>query len=112
MRHPSPPLATEILRAKVRLGFGDGATVTNIGGTWLRDDIVGTSAKPKDAGMDPNGLQNNGGPTQTIMILPNTNDYETGDLNGLGGTLDQRGLTRQSAPNGKLSRGAYDPDAS
>lgn len=55
------------------------------------------------AGLDPNGLQNNGGPTQTVGLLPtsaavdviplNPTNYCT-DANGASVSTDQRGVTR------------------
>ncbi len=71
----------------------------------------------KGAGLDPKGLQNNGGPTQTIALLPN-NPAGTSpavdaipvtsctDTNGKPVTTDQRGVTR---PQGKgCDIGAYE----
>jgi hypothetical protein len=52
------------------------------------------------AGLDPNGLQNNGGPTQTIALLPDSPavDYvpvaNCTDLTGNPVATDQRGITR------------------
>lgn len=46
-----------------------------------------------DAKLDPNGLQNNGGPTPTIRLLFASPAIEKATSNGLDGTLptDQRG---------------------
>jgi hypothetical protein len=75
---------------------------------WGSNDYVGTTAKPFSAGLDPNGLASNGGPTQTIKLLTTSQwAYRTGDPN-LIGKQDQRGLTRRVY----VSKGAYDPDAS
>ena len=56
-------------------------------------DKKGTSAAPLDAKLDPNGLQDNGGPTQTIALLSGSPAIDQGTSNGLTGTLstDQRG---------------------
>jgi hypothetical protein len=74
---------------------------------WIASDYKGTAANPLPAGLDPNGLADNGGPTQTIKLLTSSQGYRNGDPN-LAGTTDQRGYTRQT---GKVSIGAYDPDA-
>ena len=56
-------------------------------------DQTGTIASPIDPGLDPGGLQNNGGPTQTIALLPGSRAIDKGTSNGLTGVLttDQRG---------------------
>lgn len=52
------------------------------------------------AGLDPNGLQNNGGPTQTVALLSNSPaldaipDSACTDLNGSAVITDQRGAVR------------------
>jgi predicted outer membrane repeat protein len=44
--------------------------ITDGGDTqWLDSDLTGTNAAPRAAGLDPNGLANNGGPTETIRLL-------------------------------------------
>jgi hypothetical protein len=57
------------------------------------NDIAGTSSSPIDPKLDPNGLQNNGGPTKTIALLANSPAIDRGTSNGLTGRLatDQRG---------------------
>jgi hypothetical protein len=74
----------------------------------LSDDNSCSLTGPGDlnstpAGLDPNGLQNNGGPTQTITLLTtsaavdaiplNPTNYCT-DVNGASINTDQRGITR------------------
>jgi hypothetical protein len=59
------------------------------------------------AGLDPSGLQNNGGPTKTIALLPNSPavdaipvspvNYCT-DVTGMPVTTDQRGVSRPQGP--------------
>ena len=59
------------------------------------------------AGLDPGGLKNNGGPTQTIALLPGSPavdaipvspvNYCT-DVTGMPVTTDQRGITRPQGP--------------
>src|SRR5262249_44813046 len=64
------------------------------------------------AGLDPKGLQSNGGPTQTIALLstsPAVDAIPTASCTDPGGnplTIDQRGVTR---PQGKAcDTGAYE----
>jgi len=56
-------------------------------------DLTGTVASPLDPKLDPNGLQNNGGPTQTIALLSGSPAIDKGTSYGLTGhlTTDQRG---------------------
>ena len=57
-------------------------------------DIVGTSASPINPMLDPNGLQNNGGPASTIALRFNSPAIDKGTSLGMTGTLtvDQRGV--------------------
>ncbi len=59
----------------------------------VNNDQVGTTAAPLDPKLDPAGLQNNGGPTQTIALLSDSPAIDKGTGDGLTGTLtnDQRG---------------------
>src|ERR1700730_2684363 len=50
-------------------------------------DLTGTVASPLDPQLDPNGLQNNGGPTQTIALLSGSPAIDKGASNGLTGHL-------------------------
>ena len=56
-------------------------------------DQTGTVALPLDPKLDPAGLQNNGGPTQTIALLFGSPAIDKGTNTSRGGTLttDQRG---------------------
>ena len=56
-------------------------------------DQTGTTTSPLDPKLDPNGLQNNGGSTQTIALLFGSPAIDKGTSNGLTGSLttDQRG---------------------
>ena len=59
------------------------------------NDIVGPGFPGViDPGLDPAGLQNNGGPTLTIALLSNSRAIDKGTSNGLTGNLttDQRGV--------------------
>jgi predicted outer membrane repeat protein len=93
------------------VGIGTGATVTNNGGAWLGNDQIGTMMNPKDPVLDPMGLQNNGGPTLTIKLAPNSPCLQAGNNRLLalkdGTQLDQRGFARPA----DVSIGAYDPGA-
>jgi hypothetical protein len=57
------------------------------------NDIVGTDQAPIDPKLDPNREADNGGPTLTIALLPNSPAIDKGTSNGLTGdlTTDQRG---------------------
>ena len=70
------------------IGASDGST-----GFTQATDQVGTIAASLDPQLDPSGLQNNGGPTQTIALLPDSPAIDKGTSNGLTGDLrtDQRG---------------------
>jgi hypothetical protein len=58
------------------------------------------------AGLDPKGLQNNGGPTQTIALLPTSPAVDLVPAASCSLTTDQRGTTR---PQGKgCDAGAYE----
>jgi hypothetical protein len=63
---------------------------------------AGTSLANTDPLLDPAGLQDNGGPTQTIALLPDSPaiDLVPIDANGCGTTLttDQRGNARPHGP--------------
>ena len=77
------------------IGKNDGAAASfPAGNPNGNNDIVGTSASPIDPKLDPNGLQNNGGPTQTIALLFDSPAIDKGTHFGSTGTLstDQRGV--------------------
>ena len=58
-------------------------------------------------GLDPNGLQPNGGPTETIALLPGSPAINTGD-NLLGLSDDQRGPGFPREVNGQADIGAFE----
>jgi hypothetical protein len=93
------------------IGVGDNGTGI-MAYPWTGDDHWGTAANPLVPALDPNGLQWNGGPTETLKLLTTANGgYHMGDPT-LAGTTDQRGYTRVSnPPTTDISVGAYDPDA-
>lgn len=59
--------------------------------TNANNDIVGTNAAPIDPKLDPKGLQNNGGPTLTIALLPDSPAIDKGTSSGLTGALTNDG---------------------
>jgi hypothetical protein len=63
-------------------GFSDG----------VNNDQVGSDSSHLDPGLDPHGLQNNGGPTQTVALVPGSRAIDRGQ-DGVVGT-DQRGVPR------------------
>jgi hypothetical protein len=79
---------------------------------WIASDYVGSDTTPMDPQLDPHGLDNYGGPTQTIKVVQNPGGaWRNGDpaLLNAGNPLnkDQRGKTRTTF----VTIGAYDPDA-
>jgi hypothetical protein len=119
-----------------------GGTIVNQGGSFLlRNTIIGTlesclgdfidgghnlddggcgssaangSLIGADPRLDPAGLQDNGGPTQTIALLPSSPAIDAGDpavcadppVNG----LDQRGFVRPGAGSENCCIGAFESD--
>ena len=73
------------------IGKADGATGFTNG---VNNDQVGTSAAPIDPKLDALGLQDNGGPTHTIKLQPDSPAIDKGSADGLSGPLanDQRGV--------------------
>jgi predicted outer membrane repeat protein len=71
------------------IGKIDGST-----GFTAPTDQTGTIAAPLDPKIDPTGLRDNGGPTDTIALLTGSPAIDKGTSNGLTGTLinDQRGV--------------------
>ena len=76
------------------IGKNDGAAASfPPGNPNGNNDIVGTSVAPINPNLDPGGLQNNGGKTKTIALLPDSLAIDKGTSIGSTGTLttDQRG---------------------
>ncbi|HEX5875558.1 MAG TPA: choice-of-anchor Q domain-containing protein [Pyrinomonadaceae bacterium] len=73
------------------IGKADGATGFTNG---VNNDQVGTSAAPVDPKLDGLGLRDNGGPTHTIALQPDSPAIDKGSADGLSGPLanDQRGV--------------------
>jgi hypothetical protein len=78
--------------------IGSGDTLTGIG-DGSQGNQIGTSANPRNPVLDP-VLASNGGPTQTLALLPGSPAINAGDDAVLGGsspvTTDQRGFARRS----------------
>ncbi len=81
------------------IGYGLGAL------DLVDSDLIGTRANPIDARLAP--LADNGGPTQTMALLPGSPALNTGDPTQLG-MPDQRGVVRR----GDVNKGAYQASAS
>jgi serine protease AprX len=75
------------------IGTNDGASSFPEGNPNSNNDIVGTNAAPIDPKLDPAGLQNNGGLTDTIALLPSSPAIDKGTSAAFVGNLttDQRG---------------------
>src|SRR5262249_29067471 len=73
----------------ISFGFNLIRFADNSTGFTQPSDQTGTLASPLDPLLDPNGLQDNGGPTLTIALLPGSPAVDKG-INTVGST-DQRG---------------------
>jgi CSLREA domain-containing protein len=74
------------------IGKIDGST-----GFTVATDQTGTIASPLDPKLDPNGLQNNGGPTKTIALLAGSPAIDKGSNSNA--ARDQRNYVRSGAPD-------------
>jgi hypothetical protein len=74
------------------IGKTDGST-----GFTVATDQTGTIASPLDPKLDPNGLQNNGGPTKTIALLAGSPAIDKGSNSNA--ARDQRNYVRSGAPD-------------
>jgi hypothetical protein len=81
--------------------IGDGTG----GNGWTDTDLVGTHDAPMNPLLGP--LQDNGGPNQTMALLPGSPALNAGDSDELG-VADQRGVVR----SGGVNIGAYQASAS
>jgi probable HAF family extracellular repeat protein len=80
--------------------IGDGTGASGFRGT----DLVGTSSHPLDPKLGP--LQDNGGPTQTMALLPSSPAIAAGDPTDAPPT-DQRGPGYQRVVHGIIDIGAF-----
>jgi hypothetical protein len=80
--------------------IGDGSG----GSGYAATDLVGTSANPIDPKLGP--LQDNGGPTQTMALLPGSPAISAGGLTD--SEWDQRGPGFARSVNGMTDIGAYE----
>ena len=80
------------------IGKKDGST-----GFTAATDKRGTIASPLNPKLDPKGLRDNGGPTQTVALVKGSPAIDKGTSAGLTGTLttDQRGFAR-TVDNGSV----------
>jgi hypothetical protein len=83
--------------------IGDGTGMRGLS-NGINGNLVGSGDAPIDPLVGP--LQDNGGPTQTIALLPGGPALNAGDPNQLG-TTDQRGVVR----SGGVNIGAYQASA-
>ncbi len=115
-------------------GTGSGATADDIAGTVSSTsayNLIGTGGSGglvngtngnqvgvADPGLDPNGLQNNGGPTQTIALVTGSPAIDAGSASIPGVTVpatDQRGALRGPAglnAGTTVDIGAYEASSS
>ena len=85
------------------------------GSGGLVNGTNGNQVGVADPGLDPNGLQNNGGPTQTIALLPGSPAIDAGSnalavdpTTGQPLTTDQRGTGYPRIVNGTVDIGAFE----
>ena len=84
------------------IGDGTGGSGFNV------TDLVGTAASPIDPRLGP--LQDNGGPTPTMALLPGSPAIDAGDNTGAP-MWDQRGAPFRRIVNGIIDIGAFEVQA-
>ena len=96
--------------------FGNGV-LTSLGYNLASDstcNLTGTNDQQNTAaGLDPAGLQNNGGPTQTVALLSSSPAVDTGSCTDAAGntvSTDQRGVARPEGTTCDI--GAFELDQS
>lgn len=79
------------------------------------DDTCGSSIKLSDPMLDPSGLANNGGPTQTVALVERSPAINTGNQRICRSkqvhNIDQRGFARPGLAQANCSIGAYEFNA-
>jgi hypothetical protein len=85
-------LGPDVFGSFVSAGFNLIGKTDNSTGFTAATDLTGTIASPRDPGLDPAGARNNGGPTVTVALMPDSPAIDKGTHAGLTGTLttDQR----------------------
>ena len=87
-----------------RGGFTDGGHNLQFG-----DASCGAAIPVADPLLDPGGLKNNGGPTQTIALLPGSPAIDAVPATGANcPATDQRGVARPQPAGGACDSGAYE----
>ncbi len=78
----------------------------------VNNDQVGGGGSSLNARLDPAGLQDHGGPTQTIALLPDSPAVDKGTAAALGGPLanDQRGSFARAFDDAAISNAADGTD--
>ena len=102
---PSGPDVLGTMTSQGHNLIGDGAG----GSGFVASDLVGTSAVHLDARLGP--LQNNGGPTATMALLPGSLAIDDGDNALAPGPYDQRGPGFPRIVNGAIDIGAFEVQA-
>ena len=74
-------------------GAGIASDTGSISPSSSNNLIDDSGSGASNLGLDPNGLQNNGGPTQTIALVAGSNAIDAGTTTGAP-TADQRGVSR------------------
>jgi len=131
--YPGPVTLNNTIVALNTDGTGSGATPDDIalsggvvsstsaynligtGGSGLVNGVNGNQVGVANPGLDPNGLQNNGGPTQTIALLPGSPAIDAGSnalavdpTTGQPLAYDQRGPGFPRIVNGTVDIGAFE----
>jgi hypothetical protein len=101
---PAAPDVAGTLASQGHNLIGDGTG----GSGFAASDLVGTSSNPIDPKLGP--LQNNGGPTFTMALLPGSPAIGAGDPTDAP-MYDQRGPGFPRAVNGKIDIGAFEVQA-
>jgi predicted outer membrane repeat protein len=102
---PDAPDVSGSLNSQGHNLIGDGTG----GSGFIASDLVGAAAHPIDPKLGP--LQNNGGPTQTMALLPGSPAIDAGDNAASPGPYDQRGPGFARIVNGTIDIGAFEVQA-